>query len=105
MPITTTFDKDMNLDFTVQGHTRARTLLARGDLAFPTYAGGGVSLNVFQFATWDFVTIAPNQSGYLFEPDYTNKKIKVVDPVSRLEIASDTALASWSAVRFLAFAH
>lgn len=102
--VTATLKAAMNTVSTIAEFNARGSRYYIGSLAFDgTYASGGVSLS-FPF-TPDIVNISPC-SGYIFEYDYTNEKVKILyadyDAVADgalIEIADDTDVSVFTDVR------
>ena len=115
--ITATYEKSLAGNYTFNSAAANGVNVAVGTIAFATYTGGGMTWTL-DFNNTDFVQISPT-SGYLLEYDYSNEAVVVRFPTASVtitgaaendasiaqEIASDTALASWTAVPFVAFGH
>lgn len=107
MALTITYDKKIATNKSLGASLARGKKLAVGTIAFATYATGGLSVD-FGALNVDFVQFESPASGYLFAFDHTNETVKVFQSVGSdtaaafSELPSDTALASWSAVKFFA---
>ena len=109
MAVTVTYAARLQNNLNVNSHAARDTKFAFGSLAPSTYTGGGVTLTFTGFRNVSGVII-PNTSGYLFEyrPGSSVVVVRWQDDVATStqqifgEIASDTQLASWTALPFFA---
>jgi len=118
MAVTITFDAGLNTNKKITSWSARGKKMAAGAINFSglTYADGGITADFAGLSTIDMMFISP-QRGIVFEFDYTNNKIVMLVPgtasatatilstadgVRMLEIASDTALSTFTSVRFFA---
>jgi len=115
MAITITYDARLNTNKTLNSAVARGKKIVAGkiDLA-SSYATGGLDATLKGFASLDLVLIDP-ASGLSFVYDYTNAKIKILAPgnasatatistgQNAAEIASDTVVSGFDALRFVAF--
>jgi hypothetical protein len=109
------FDAGLNKVLNMNSAAAAGTSFAYGTLDFQaSYTTGGISVNL-PFNNVNYIHMDLT-SGLLPQFDYTNSLIKVYGQTKNGSGAADTAtglseihdgmdLASWSAVRFIAFGH
>ena len=118
MATVVSYDKRYNSNKSANSSTARGIKQVTGAINFSglNYADGGVTNTFAGFATLGCVLISP-QRGLTFEYDYANGKVVITAPgaasatatilatadgVRALEIASDTALSTFTAVKFWA---
>ena len=106
MAVTATYTKVYRGSWKVNAIAASNVKFIFGTFSPGTYAGGGVTWTFPQFTRTEFVQVGM-ASGYSLEYDYSNQKLMVMyltgGVEGGVEIASDTSLASWSALRFMAW--
>jgi hypothetical protein len=116
MAITITYDARLNTNKSLNSAAARGKKIVAGefDLA-SSYATGGLAATLPGFANVDLVLIDP-ASGYQFVYDYTNTKIKILEPGGATatatisvggnaaqELATNTVVSGFSALKFVAF--